>query len=131
MESSPAAPKPRPALAVACLSLALVLPLGLALFALRFVVDSQPALPPLPPALAVLLAGGASLLVVLGIPAAGLALGLGHVALRQVGQTPPGRRMRRIARTGLALGYLSLGVVLAGAGLTAWWLGTHRMHLVW
>src|SRR6185437_7956505 len=131
MESQPAAPTPRPSLAVGCLALALVLPLGLALFGLRFVAHSQPALPHLPTALAVLLGGGAGLLIVLGIPASGLALGLGHVALRQAGQAPSWRRLRLIARMGLALGYLSLGVALGGAGFIAWWLGTHRMHLVW
>jgi hypothetical protein len=113
------------------LVLALVLPLGLALFVLRNVVASQPALHPVPSALNLILEGGTSVVVLLGIPASGLAISLGHVALGRTGEALAGGRARRIARTGLALGYLSLGAVLAAACFTVFWLGTHRMHLVW
>lgn len=124
-------PTPRPALAWACLLLAFVLPLGLALFVLRTIVALQPALHPIPSALNLLLEGGTTALILLGIPATGLAIGLGHTALERVREAPSGRRVRRIARTGLVLGYLSVVVVLAAVGFTAFSLGTHRMHLVW
>lgn len=129
--AAPSVPTPRPSLALACLVLALVLPLGLVMFALRYVVASQPALHPVPSALNLLLEGGTSVVVLLGIPASGLAITLGHVALGRAGQAPSGRRARQIARTGLALGYASVGVALAGVCFTAFALGTHRMHLVW
>src|SRR5215467_2974299 len=106
----PSTPTPRPLLALACLALALVLPLGLALFVLRYVVASRPALQPVPPVLSLILEGGATLVILLGIPASGLAVGLGHVALGRAGMAASGQRARRIARTGLALGYLALGV---------------------
>ena len=134
MAPPPAAPSmqmPRTSLAWACLVLAIILPIGLALFVLRYVVESRPALQPLPPTLSLMLEGGASVMILLGIPASGLAIGLGHVTLWRAGQAPFGRRSRRVARAGLVLGYLALGVMLAGAGFTAFWLGTHRMHFVW
>ena len=129
--TTPGAPTPRPALAWACLLLALVLPLGLVLFVLRNVVAMQPALQPVPFALDLLLEGGTTVTILLGIPASSLAIGLGHIALERVGKAPSGRMAQRVARTGLVLGYLSVVVALAAAGFTAFWLGTHRMHLVW
>jgi hypothetical protein len=111
--------------------LALVLPLGLTLFVLRNVVAMQPALHPVPSALDLILEGGTTVVILLGIPASGLAIGLGHIALGRVGNVPSARRARRVARTGLVLSYLSIVTVLATAGLTAFSLGTHRMHLVW
>jgi Na+/proline symporter len=137
MAFPPAAPRtsgaltPRPLLPLACLVLALVLPLGLALFVLRYMVESRPTLQPVPPVLNLILEGGATLVILLGIPASGLAIGLGHVALGRAGKTASEQRARRMARTGLALGYLALVAVLAGAGFIAFWLGTHRIHLVW
>ena len=128
---APGAVTSRPSLALACLVLALVLPLGLALLVLRYVVAARPELQPIPPALSLILYGGSSVVILLGIPASGFAVGLGHIALGRAGKAASGRRARRLARTGLALGYLSLGAVLAGAGFTAFWLSTHRMHLVW
>jgi hypothetical protein len=113
------------------LLLALVLPLGLVLFVLRNVVAMQPALHPAPVALELLLEGGTTMTILLGIPASGLAIGLGHVALERVGKAPSARRAQRVARTGLVLGYLSVVVVLAAVGFTAFRLGTHRIHLVW
>jgi hypothetical protein len=129
--AAPSVPTPRLSLALACLLLSLVLPLGLVMRALRYVVASQPALHPVPSALNLLLAGGTSVVILLGILASSLAIGLGHVTLGQGGKVPSGRRVRHVARTGLALGYGSLGAVLALACITAFWLGTHSMHLVW
>jgi hypothetical protein len=129
--AAPGAPTPHPSLAWACLLLAFVLPLGLVLFVLRNVVAMQPALQPVPVALDLLLEGGTTVVLLLGIPATGLAIGLGHIALLRLGKAPSARRARRVARTGLVLGYLSVVVVLAAVGFTAFWLGTHRMHLVW
>ena len=125
------APTPRPSLAWACLVCALILPLGIMLFVLRNVVAMQPALHPVPFALDLILEGGTTVVILLGIPASGLAIGLGHIALGRAGKVPSTQRARRVARTGLALGYLSIVTVLAAAGFTAFWLGTHRMHLVW
>jgi hypothetical protein len=113
------------------LLLAFVLPLGLVLFVLRNAVAMQPALHPVPFALDLILEGGTTVVILLGIPACGLAIGLGHFVLERVGKAPSARRARRMARAGLALGYLSIVVVLAAVGFTAFWLGTHRMHLVW
>ncbi|HEU5439399.1 MAG TPA: hypothetical protein VFU88_08925 [Ktedonobacterales bacterium] len=127
----PSAPTPRLSLALTCLLLSPVLPLGLVMLALRYVVASQPALHPVPSALNLILEGGTSVVILLGIPASSLAIGLGHIALGQGGKVPSGRRVRYVARTGLALGYGSLGAVLALACITAFSLGTHRMHLVW
>lgn len=127
----PGAPTPRPSLAWACLLLAFVLPLGLVLFVLRNVVAMQPSLQPVPLALDLILEDGTTVMILLGIPAAGLAIGLGHIALERIGKAPSARRARRVARTGLVLSYLSVFVVLATVGFTAFWLGTHRMHLVW
>jgi hypothetical protein len=129
--TTPGAPTPRSSLAWACLLLALVLPLGLLLFVLRNVVAMQPAVHPLPFALDLFLEGGTTVTILLGIPASGLAIGLGHIALERVGKPPSTLRAQRVARTGLVLGYLSVVVVLAAVGFTAFWLGTHRMHLVW
>src|SRR5262245_57716140 len=132
MTLPPGAPtSARPSLALTCLLLALVLPLGLLLLVLRYVVALRPALQPLPPALSLILEGGANMVVLLGTPTSGLAIGLGHFAVGRAGQASSGRTARRVARTGLALGYLSLGAALAGACFTAFWLGGHRMHLVW
>lgn len=125
------APTPRSWLAWVCLVLAFVLPLGLALFVLRNVVAMQPALQPVPDAVNLILEGGTTVMIVLGIPATGMAIGLGHIALARLGKAPSARRARRVARTALALGYLSIAVVLAAVGFTAFWLGTHRMHLAW
>jgi hypothetical protein len=131
LPTAPGTPTPRPALAWSCLVLAFVLPLGLALFVLRNIVAMQPALHPVPIALNLILEGGTTAIILLGIPATGLAIGLGHIALECIGKAPSARRVRRIARTGLVLGYLSVILVLAAVGFTAFWLGTHRMHLVW
>lgn len=129
--TAPGVPTPRSWLAWACLELACVLPLGLALFVLRNVVAMQPALHPVPSALNLILEGGATVTILFGIPACGVAIALGHIALARVGKTPSARRARWVARTGLALAYLSVVVVLAAVGFTAFWLGTNRLHLVW
>jgi hypothetical protein len=129
--AAPGAQTPPPSLAWTCLLLALVLPLGLVLFVLRTVIAMQPTLQPVPVALDLILENGPIVLLLLGIPASSLAIGLGHFTLGRFREVPAGQRARRVARTGLALSYLSFIVLLAAVGFTAFSLATQRMHLVW
>jgi hypothetical protein len=117
--------------ALTSLLLSLVFPLGFLLFVLRLVVESHPTLDSIPmSALNLILHGVTDVMLVLGIPASGVAITLGHAALGRAGHAPPAQGTRRAARTGLALGYLSLLGVLVGIGFTAFWLATHHLHLV-
>lgn len=127
--SAPLARPPRPALAVASLVLSLIFPVGLLLFVLR---TTYPTLESLRiPGIGLLLHGVTDGILVLGVVAFCFAIVLGHLALAQARSGPSTLGARRIARTGLALGYLSLLTVLGGMGFMTFWLSTHRMHLVW
>ncbi len=111
------------------LLLSLIFPLGFLLFVLRLVAESHPTFTSIP-ALNLILYGVTDVVLVLGIPASGVAIALGHGALGQASNAPQAQRTRRTARTGLMLGYFSLLAVLIGVIFTAVWLGTHSMQLV-
>jgi hypothetical protein len=117
-------------MALTSLLLALIFPLGFLFFVLRFVVGSHPTLESIP-ALNLILYGVTDVALVLGIPASGVAIALGHGALGRASYAPLAQGTRRAARAGMALGHLSLLGLLVGIGVTAIWLRTHPMHLVW
>lgn len=128
----PPPPPPRTGLALTSLLLSLVFPLGFTLFVFRLIVDSHPALHTVSdPGLNLILNGGATALLALGLPAFSVAIGLGHIALQRTGNAQSAQGARRMARTALALGYLSLLTILGGSAFTVYWLSAHPMHLVW